>query len=150
MKFLLLFACAAPAETGGRQERALLVTAAELDSRTLAVLREAEAAVTRGDRARAVARIREGALPAADRAVSHAEGLAPRTASGRAAKDELLAVLTLRREAIDLYLEAVESRDDFKMLDALRKSREIELALVAWEREAVKVGRATERDGCGS
>lgn len=138
-------------EGGGREDRAELLRAARSDGQTLAVLREVEALVRSEDRARAAQRLRTAALPAADRALTAAEALRPRTADGGAARDELLSVLHLRREAIEAYLAAVESRDDMKLLDAIRQTREVEEALVDWEATAMKVGRrgASSGGGCG-
>ena len=146
--FLSVLSCS-PAETGGRDDRDALLAAARTDSQTLAVVREVEALASHEDRARAVVRIREAAIPAADRALSTAEGLSLRTGAGRAAQDELLSVLHLRREAIDDTLAAVQARDDIRFLDALDKEREVEEAMIAWEQNAMRVGRAGSGGGCG-
>jgi hypothetical protein len=117
--------------------------AAALDSRTLSALREAEAAAERGDAARALAQVKTAVLPAAERAIAQAEGLRPRTGDGRAARGELVAVLELRRDAVHAWAEAIESRDDMRLLEALRKAREVEEALVEWESRARQMRRET-------
>jgi hypothetical protein len=121
-----------PAPIAAEDARALRTTA-HLDDRTLALVREAEAAARGGEAVQAAARL-DAAEAAAVRAVEAADALTLATRAGRAAQGELSGILERRREAIALYRGALAAQDDVRTVEALRVAREVETALVDWER----------------
>lgn len=111
-----------------------------LDVRASRVMRDADDAAHAGDAGAAVELLASRARPAIDDAIRAAEAAALKTPWGKAKRDELLALLRARSDAMPKYEEAVKSGDPEKMLDSVQAQAAIErraLATVA----AVEEGR---------